>query len=178
MHRMFGISMILVALLAFTSPTSAFAASHRSAPNGPPYHHGYVCAASQTNGNAAFPYKGTMTNSSNDTPTCNGNFMWGWTSPTPTGTASWTFSTFGYAHCDVGVWIPDNHAGGSVRYDVWGDSQWLGWPGHTINQNTVTRYQDLGTYNLSGHSTVRITLTDQASGHWQIAAYSAEFGCF
>ncbi|GCE29206.1 hypothetical protein KDA_46900 [Dictyobacter alpinus] len=122
-----------------------------------------------------------------------GSFPWKVTTASdPTWTATWVLglSEERETACHIWAYIPDNYAGAPhARWDVWTtdndglNAHWEGWRGYYINQNNITGWVDLGSYNNTNstyYSGFKVTLSNQddlgVSG-WYIAAAALSFSC-
>ncbi len=83
--------------------------------------------------------------------------------------------------CNIDAWFPygSDSTDTQTRYDFWYGGQWLGWVGHTINQNTAPAgwnriATNLGISNSGQQVTVKV---QDAGGSGELAFAAMRFTC-
>jgi hypothetical protein len=96
----------------------------------------------------------------------------------------YSYDTFGQS-CHLWAYVPSEFAGDRhARYDFWADDQsghltWMGWPGHTVDQDTTSGWVDLGGVNVSPGLALTVTLSnkDSVSPGWYAGAGDLSAAC-
>jgi hypothetical protein len=88
--------------------------------------------------------------------------------------------------CHVWAYIPADNAGDhNARYDFWADDglsglHWLGWPGHTINQEPISGWADLGSVSVPANTyllTITLNNQDASVPGWYAGAGDMAINC-
>ena len=93
--------------------------------------------------------------------------------------------------CYVWAYIPSENAGApNARYDIWAATNleigevngpagwhWLFWSGRNINQESTTGWIYFGEASVGNYPNIAITLTNEATANWDIAAGSVAIHC-
>ena len=123
---------------------------------------------------------------------CNGTTMYILDQATQTAVFRWHLDTGlfdplgGGLSCHLWAYIPSQFAGDRhARYDFWADDaaghlSWLGWPGHTIDQETTSGWTDLGGVNvpaLTNLLTVTLSNMDSLNPGWYAGAGDLSATC-
>ncbi len=84
--------------------------------------------------------------------------------------------------CNISAWFPNDQKYSTdtqTRYDFWYGSQWLGWVGHTINQNTAPAgwYRIATNLGINNSGQQVIVQVQDAGGSGELAFAAMQFTC-
>lgn len=128
----------------------------------------------------AFPYSSPLSPQEVAETGCSGGqFSWGWTTAgSATGAATWTGYSFHF-HVTIYAFIPSTHAGAQdAQYFIHEGSRYVA--NITVNQNNVSGWVNLGTWNFINEppSVTLRDLSPSGSSGWQVAASAIKFYYF
>jgi hypothetical protein len=134
-------------------------------------------------------YTGSFLIGGGGSPNCSGVSYYTLDGATSTALFRWHFEVdtgLDGISCHMWAYIPTQNAGDhNARYDFYADDgsgglQWIGWPGHTINQQTTSGWTDLGGVNVPPSTyllTVILNNQDSKSPGWYAGAGDIAVAC-
>ena len=146
----------------------------------------------QTSGDYIGPDADPVADGSLFAGNCNGTTLYMLDQATQTETFGWYLDTSLFTQlgdglsCHVWAYIPSEFAGDRhARYDFWADDgtgnlSWVGWPGHTIDQEVTSGWTDLGGVNVPAFTyqlTVTLSNQDAQSPGWYVGAGDLSVSC-